>query len=179
MLSFGLQFYVGKYKFCSKLTKGQFFNNISDESIKEYNLYICKTNCDIGQITRQEFCEHQLNLPIKLKMKNTLKEIKNDFYFLKGINDEKFIQDYSHLLLYKKYKKGDKIFLQGGLYEGVYLVYDGEISLSSKINEITDKGVKTLQKIRQKQKRNSKKVLIKKMKSFLMKKKAFIVIMKI
>ena len=126
--------WIGKYKLNSILINGQFFNNISDESIKEYNLYICKTNCDIGQITRQEFCEHQLNLPIKLKMKNTLKEIKNDFYFLKGINDEKFIQDYSHLLLYKKYKKGDKIFLQGGLYEGVYLVYDGEISLSSKTN---------------------------------------------
>ena len=126
--------WIGKYKLNSILINGQFFNNISDESIKEYNLYICKTNCDIGQITRQEFCEHQLNLAIKLKMKNTLKEIKNDFYFLKGINDEKFIQDYSHLLLYKKYKKGDKIFLQGGLYEGVYLVYDGEISLSSKTN---------------------------------------------
>ena len=126
--------WIGKYKLNSVLVKGQFFNNISEEAIKEYNMYICRTNCDIGQITRQEFCEHELNLLIKLKMQNTFKEIKNEFYFLRGINDDKFIQDYSYLLLYKKYKKGDKIFLQGGLYEGVYLIYDGEISLSTKTN---------------------------------------------
>ena len=126
--------WIGKYKLNTLLAKGQFFNNISEEAIKEYNMYICRTNCDIGQITRQEFCEHELNLLIKLKMQNTFKEIKNDFYFLRGINDDKFIQDYSYFLLYKKYKKGDKIFLQGGLYEGVYLIYDGEISLTTKTN---------------------------------------------
>ena len=126
--------WIGKYKLNTLLAKGQFFNNISEEAIKEYNMYICRTNCDIGQITRQEFCEHELNLLIKLKMQNTFKEIKNEFYFLRGINDDKFIQDYSYLLLYKKYKKGDKIFLQGGLYEGVYLIYDGEISLTTKTN---------------------------------------------
>ena len=124
--------WIGKYKLSSILIKGQFFNNISDEIINENYLYLCKTNCDIGQISRDEFIEAELNLSIKLKMKNLFKEIKNNFYFFRGINDDKFIKDYSHLILYKKYKKGDKIFLQGGLYEGVYLIYDGEISLSTK-----------------------------------------------
>lgn len=124
--------WIGKYKLSSILIKGQFFNNISDEIINENYLYLCKTNCDIGQISRDEFIEEELNLSIKLKMENLFKEIKNNFYFFRGINDDKFIKDYSHLMLYKKYKKGDKIFLQGGLYEGVYLVYDGEISLSTK-----------------------------------------------
>ena len=127
-----LSVWIGKYKLSSILIKGQFFNNISDEIINENYLYLCKTNCDIGQISRDEFIEAELNLSIKLKMKNLFKEIKNNFYFFRGINDDKFIKDYSHLMLYKKYKKGDKIFLQGGLYEGVYLVYDGEISLSTK-----------------------------------------------
>jgi len=125
---------IGKYKLISILIKGQFFNNISEEIIKEYNMYICKSNCDIGQISRKEFCNNKLNIAVQLKMENVFKEIKNEFYFLRGINNDKFIHDYSHLMLYKKYKKGDKIFLQGGLYEGIYLVYDGEIALTTKTN---------------------------------------------
>ena len=127
-------FWIGKYKLSSILQKGEFFNNISGEKIKEYNLYICKTNCDIGQISRDEFCSAELNLYIGLKMENIFKEIKNHFYFLRGMDDNRFIENYSHYMLYKKYKKGDKIFLQGGLYEGVYLIYDGEVSLSTKTN---------------------------------------------
>ena len=126
--------WIGKYKLTSILAKGEFFNNISEEKIKDFNLYICKTNCDIGQITRDEFCNAELNLCVQLKMKNIFREIKNKFYFLRGMDDEKFIENYSHYMLYKKYKKGDKIFLQGGMYEGVYLVYDGEIELSTKTN---------------------------------------------
>ena len=126
--------WIGKYKLTSVLVKGQFFNNISDERIKEYNIYLCNTNCDIGQISREEYIETNLNTTVKFKMKNIFKEIKNNFYFLRGMDDERFIQEYSHLLLYKKYKKGDKIFLQGGLYEGVYIIFNGEISLSTKIS---------------------------------------------
>ena len=129
---FGL--WIGKYRLASFLTKGNFFNNITDEVIKDNNLYICKTNCDIGQITRENFIEENLNLSVKLKMENLFKEIKNEFYFFRGINDEKFINDYSHLMLYKKYKKGDEIIIQGGIYEGVYLIYNGEITVSTKTN---------------------------------------------
>ena len=124
--------WIGRYKLISVLIKGQFFNNISEEIIKEYNMYICKTNCDIGQITRKEFCEAKLNLSVKLKMENIFKDIKNEFYFFRGINSDKFKNIYSHMMLYKKYKKGDKIIIQGGLYEGIYLIYDGEIFLSAK-----------------------------------------------
>ena len=126
--------WIGKYKLTSVLFKGQFFNNISGERIKEYNIYLCNTNCDIGQISREEYIEKTLNTTVQLKMKNIFKEIKNNFYFLRGMEDEKFIEEYSHLILYKKYKKGDKIFVQGGLYEGVYLIYDGEVSLTTKTN---------------------------------------------
>ncbi len=35
------QFYVGKYKLCSNLIQGQFFNNISEKNMKENNLYLC------------------------------------------------------------------------------------------------------------------------------------------
>lgn len=40
---------------------------------------------------------------------------------------------------YKKFKKGDKIILQGSLYEGIYLIKSGEIKIStySKLNDLT------------------------------------------
>ena len=125
---------IGKYKLASVLTKGDFFNNITEENIKEYNLYLCKTNCDIGQISKEDFCNNELNILIKLKMKNIFRNIKNQFYFLPGMNDNKFIEEFAPMILYKKYKKGEKIFMQGELYQGVFLIYDGEISLSTKTN---------------------------------------------
>ena len=67
-------------------------------------------------------------------MKNLFKKEKNNFYFFENINDDKFIRDYAPFMLYKKYNKGDKILLQGGLYEGVYLILEGEISLSTETN---------------------------------------------
>ena len=129
---FGL--WIGKYKLTSILTKGYFFNNLTDENIKDNNMYYCRTNCDMGQIGKDDFIEDNLNVSIQLKMENLFKEIKNDFFFFRGINDNKFISDYSHFMLYKKYKKGDKIFIQGGIYEGIYLIYNGEITLSTKTN---------------------------------------------
>ena len=129
-----LSLWIGKYKLASILTKGQFFSNMSDECIKENNIYICRTNCDIGKLDRQKFIEHELNISIKMKMENLFKKVKNDFYFFEKIDDNKFIKNYAPLMLYKKFNKGEKILLQGGMFEGVYLILDGEISLSTEIN---------------------------------------------
>lgn len=41
------------------------------------------------------------------------------------------MDNYSNFFLYKKYKKGDIIFFQGGLYNGMYLILEGEISLTT------------------------------------------------
>ena len=123
-------FYVGKYKLCAKLDKGQFFNDISELDIKETNLYLCKTNCDLGQIKKDEYIKSKLNKEIKNKMKRLFSEVKNNFFILRNIDDEKFLNNYSNLFLYKKYKKGDIIFFQGGCFTGMYLVLDGNISLS-------------------------------------------------
>lgn len=126
--------WLGKYRLASHLMKGQFFSNISDEFIKENNIYICKSNCDIGQIDRNKFIENEIHLSIQLKMQRLFSKAKNDFYLFHGINDEKFLHDYAPFMMYKKFNKGEKIFLQGGLYEGVYLILDGEITLTTQSN---------------------------------------------
>ena len=129
-----INIWLGKYRLASHLMKGQFFSNISDESIKENNIYICKSNCDIGQIDRNKFIENEIYLSIQLKVQKLFAKTKNDFYLFHGIKDEKFLNDYAPFMLYKKFNKGEKICLQGGLYEGVYLILDGEISLTTQTN---------------------------------------------
>ena len=125
------QFYIGKYRLCTKLDKGQFFNDISEINLKETNLYLCKTNCDLGQIKKDEYIKSKLNKEINNKMKKLFSDVKNNFFALRGIDDEKFLNNYSSLFLYKKFKKGDKIFFQGGYYTGMYLILDGNISLTT------------------------------------------------
>ena len=133
-------FYVGKYKLCTKLIKGQFFNDISEINLKENNLYLCETNCDLGQIKKEEFIKNELNILINNKMKKLFSQIKNNFFILREIENEKFWNNYANCFLYKKFKKGDKIFFQGGYFTGMYLILEGNISLttSSSIDKLSN-----------------------------------------
>jgi rRNA maturation protein Rpf1 len=127
-----ISLWIGKYKLSNELLLGQFFSNISDEPIKENNIYICKTNCDIGKISRNNFVKEELNVEVKLKMQRLFRDIKKNYYFFGGINDDKFIEEYAPLFLYKKFKKGEKMFLQGGIYEGIFLIVEGTIQIYTK-----------------------------------------------
>ena len=123
--------FVGKYKLSAKLIKGQVFNNISENSLKEGSLYICETNSDLGQIKREEFIKTELNKLINNKMRKLFYDVKNNFFILKGIDDQKFLNEYSNYFLYKRYRKNDKIFTQGGYYSGLYLILEGNISITT------------------------------------------------
>ena len=125
------QFYIGKYKFCSNLIQGQFFNNISENNMKENNLYLCETNCDLGEIKREEFIKTELNKSINQKMRKLFSNVKNNFFVLRGIDDKIFLDNYSSFFLYKKFKKHDIIFSQGANFNGMYLVLEGNISITS------------------------------------------------
>ena len=125
------QFYVGKYKFCSKLTKGQFFNNISENKLKETNLYICETNCDLGEIKQEEFIKNELNYSINQKMRKLFAKVKNNFLLLREIDDKIFFNNYSNYILFKKFKKNDIIFSQGAIFDGLYLILEGNISITT------------------------------------------------
>ena len=54
----------------------------------------------------------------------------NKYYIFKDINIKLFNDNYSTFINYRRYKQGDKIILQGSLYEGVYFVKDGEIKIN-------------------------------------------------
>ena len=125
------RFYVGKYKLSTLLAKGQYFNYISDINLNENGIYICETNSDLGRITREEFIKNKLDKSINNKMRQLFSKVKNNFFSLKGIPDEKFWDEYMNSFLYKKYKRHDKIFIQGECYNGMYLILDGNISLYS------------------------------------------------
>ena len=124
-------FYVGKYKLCTKLIKGQFFNDISEINLKENNIYLCETNCDLGQIKKDDFIKNELNMCINNKMKKLFSQVKNNFFILREIETHKFLNNYAGCFLYKKFKKGDKIFFQGGYFTGMYLILDGNISITT------------------------------------------------
>jgi len=124
-------FYVGKYKLSTKLIKGQFFNNISDINLKDDNLYMCETNSDLGEIKQEEYIKNELNKSINQKMRKLFSKEKNNFVLFKGIDDKLFLDNYSNFYMYKKFKKNDKIFIQGGYYTGLYLVLDGTISITT------------------------------------------------
>ena len=127
-------FYIGKYQLCAKLIKGQIFNNITTLRLKEDLLYLCETNCDLGQIRREEYVKEGLNNSVKEKMVKLFSKIKNKYFIFKDIKDETFLDNYANLFLYKKFKKGDKIFIQGGLFNGIYLILDGNVSLYTNIS---------------------------------------------
>ena len=73
------------------LVKGQFFNDISELNLKENNIYLCETNCDVGEIKKEEFIKTELNQIVNQKMKKLFSKIKNNFFILKGIEDRKFL----------------------------------------------------------------------------------------
>lgn len=86
-----INIWLGKYRLASHLMKGQFFSNISDESIKENNIYICKSNCDIGQIDRNKFIENEIYLSIQLKVQKLFAKTKMIFIYFMELKMRNFL----------------------------------------------------------------------------------------
>ena len=64
-------------------------------------------------------------------MRKLFSNVKNNFFVLRGIDDKIFLDNYSSFFLYKKFKKHDIIFSQGANFNGMYLVLEGNISITS------------------------------------------------
>ena len=64
-------------------------------------------------------------------MRKLFSSVKNNFFVLRGIDDQIFLDNYSNLFLYKKFKKHGIIFSQGANFNGLYLVLEGNISITS------------------------------------------------
>ena len=131
--------YIPKYELSYCLSKGDYFGFLTKDIITEYSSYICVEDCDIGYINKNKIYEDTIFEHIDLALSKYFNKNKNKFYIFKDINLKTFNENYLAFINYKKFKKGDKIILQGSLYEGIYLIKSGEIKIStySKLNDLT------------------------------------------
>lgn len=131
--------YIPKYEISYSLSKGDYFGYLTKDIITEYSSYICVEDCDIGYINKNKIYEDSIFDHIDLALSKYFNKNKNKFYIFKDINLKTFNENYLAFINYKKFKKGDKIILQGSLYEGIYLIKSGEIKIStySKLNDLT------------------------------------------
>ena len=131
--------YIPKYELSCMLTKGDYFGFLTKDIFTEFSSYICLEDCDLGYINKNKILESSIFEQIDLTLSKYFSINKNKYYIFKDIDDKIFNEKYSSFINYQKYKKGDKIFLQGGINEGIYLINDGEINISSytQLNDLT------------------------------------------
>ena len=131
--------YIPKYEISCTLSKGDYFGFLTKDIFTEFSSYICLEDCDLGYINKNKIVESAIFEQIDLTLSKYFSVNKNKFYIFKDIDDKIFKEKYSSFINYQKYKKGDKIFLQGGINEGIYLINDGEINISSytQLNDLT------------------------------------------
>ena len=138
----GYELYIGCYSENGKMKKGDFIGDLSINENSEYSTYICESDCDIITLDKK----HTQNLKFKLydymqsKIKNIFMKLKPKFLIFKDISDDFCINEILPLLEYKIYKKGEKIFSQFSIYEGIFLIIKGQIklSLSQTYNELSN-----------------------------------------
>ena len=130
--------YIGKYVKSGYILKGQLIGNLTKEFCCDNSTYICIDNCDIGIINKKESNLNTLFKLIVNKKRKILSDFKKDFFIFNQLDDDIFINQIIPHFEYKQFHQGEKIFIQGSLYEGIYLVKSGEINiyLNSSINDI-------------------------------------------
>ena len=134
-----LMFYIPHYEKIATLGKGCIIGDLTNNYNEENYAYITRNSCDIVYIEKDiNSIETKVYNIFNRKKREIFSEIKNNFSLFQKINDDIFFNQYSPYMIYKKYKKGDKIFLQNSNYDGIFLIVDGDIQISVNlfINEI-------------------------------------------
>lgn len=134
------RFYIGRYEKAGYITKGMAIGTLTEELSSDNSTYICTNNCDIVYLNKKESkskLKKLYNLILEKKRK-ILSKIKNNYYIFSRISNSVFYEDLLPHFEYKQYHQGDKIFIQGSIYEGIYLLQHGQINiyLNSSVNEI-------------------------------------------
>jgi len=131
-------FYLGKYVKNGTIKKGQYIGSFLKEEIKDSSRYIAKEKCIVGLLNKENIYTPKFHSAYIQKMIKVFSEIKNKFFIFEHIEDIIFYQNYIPYMHYHKYFKGEKIFLQNSIYEGIYLLIKGsiKISLNTSIDEM-------------------------------------------
>ena len=124
------KFYILKYEKNGKIDKGFFFGNFLKEELKENSTYISVNNCNICVLNKELHYNEELYESMVNKKKKIFDKLKHKFFIFHHIKDDIFYNNYSQFMVYKKYYKGDKIFLQNSFYEGIFLIKRGDIKIS-------------------------------------------------
>lgn len=134
-----LMFYIPHYEKIATLEKGCIIGDLTNNFNEENYSYITRNSCDIVYIEKDDTSiETKVYDIFNRKKREIFSEIKNNFSLFQKINDYIFFNQYAPYMIYKKYKKGDKIFLQNSNYDGIFLIVEGDIEISVNlfINEI-------------------------------------------
>ena len=127
-------FYLGKYTKNGIMKKGQYIGSFLKEEMKDNSKYIAKEKCVVAVFNKDRDYTDKLYKAYIEKMIRIFKEIKNKFVMFHSIQTDIFYYKYVPHLNYRKYFKGEKIFLQNSLYGGIYLLTNGAIKLSINIS---------------------------------------------
>ena len=132
------KFYIAKYEKAGYIMKGQAIGNLINEKYNDDSTYICIDNCDIVQLNKNNTKLEKLYSFIIEKKKKILFKLKNKLLIFNLLNENYFYNEIIPHFEYRQFHQGEKIFIQGSIYRGIYLVTDGEVNiyLNSLITEI-------------------------------------------
>jgi CRP-like cAMP-binding protein len=132
------KFYLGRYVIAGYVRKGQHIGNLTKEIYNDSSTYICIDNCDIAFLNKKKSVLKNLCKLVIEKKRRILSDFKNDFYLLNKISDNLFYNEIVPYFEYKHFHQGEKIFIQGSLYEGIFLMKEGKVKiyLNSSVNDI-------------------------------------------
>ena len=129
-------FYIGGFIYSRTLSGGDYigdligYNNIT-KKVNENTAYIALENTDMGYINKIEYSNEEIFKIIAKRMSRVFSSIQRSYYIIQNIPPSIFLHHYSSLFTYKQVKKGDKLFFQNSLYNGVYFLAFGEYEVSS------------------------------------------------
>ena len=131
--------YIGSYEKVGYITKGMAIGNLTNETFIDDSTYITVDNSDVLYLNKKNSNLNKIYEMIKEKKKRILSGIKNSFFIFRNITDYSYINEIIPYFQYKLFHKGDKIFLQDSLNEGIYLLKTGKVELyfNSSLMEIS------------------------------------------
>ena len=125
-----LMFWIPHYEKISTLEKGCTIGDLTNDFNEENYAYIAVNNCDILYINKSNNAiDTKVYQIFEKKKKSIFTNIKNKFFLFQNLRNEILFNKYVPKMIYKKYKKGEKIFFQNSLYDGIYLINEGEIKI--------------------------------------------------
>ena len=113
------------------LRTGSYFGDLLlNQKDQNECVYISTEHSDLGYINKN-VVNHISNifLIISKKMKRIFKEKQQLYYIFRNIPQNTFLNTYTKMISFKRFKKGEKLFTQETEYKGVFLLQKGSIEI--------------------------------------------------